>query len=746
MAEEKIPAGLEKISGTVEGIIYQNEENGYAILDLGTEENELITVVGTLPYVGEGDTLTLYGKWVHNPKYGRQFRAEQFEKELPADATAILRYLSSRTVKGIGPKKAQKMVDLFGEDTFDVIENHPDWLTQIPGISQKAANEMSEEFKKQAGVRRVMMFFRDFFGATLSVRIYKTWGNGAVEIAKENPYRLCEEVEGIGFEKADDLAQKIGFDRAGLPRVESGILYLLSYNASQSGHTCLPEDKLYEAACALLGVGREQVEAAVSSLLRERRLFRVHHLTREGSRAFFFDQSSYECERTIAERMVALDRGCVKLDIRDVEYFITREEKKSGICYAGMQKEAIASALENGVMILTGGPGTGKTTVVRALLQIFRSMDLRVALAAPTGRAAKRMSEATSNEAKTVHRLLEMSFNEGKHAEFARNSRNQLEEDVIIVDEVSMMDEPLMAALLRAVKPGARLVLIGDADQLPSVGAGNVLHDLIACGRFATVALTEVFRQARHSLIVTNAHAVNRGEMPKMDAKDNDFFFLSRGSDAEIATTVADLCRNRLPRTYGADIVGNIQVISPSRKGEAGTENLNRILQEALNPPRAGKREHRVRDIVFREGDRVMQIRNNYDLVWERGEETGLGVFNGDIGVIEAIQPTEQCLEVVFDDRHVIYDFTTLDELEPAYAVTVHKSQGSEYPVVILPLYSAPPMLLTRNLFYTAITRAQRMVILVGRADIAAKMVQNNRQAMRYTGLAARLAVRGETP
>ena len=746
MSEEKILQGLEKITGSVEGVIYQNEENGYAILDFGTAENELITVVGTLPYVGEGDTLTLYGKWVHNPKYGRQFRVDQFEKEMPADATAILRYLSSRSIKGIGPKKAQKIVDLFGEDTFDVIENHPEWLTQISGITHKSALEMSEEFKKQAGVRRVMMFFRDYFGATLSVRIFKTWGNDAVEKAKENPYRLCEEIEGIGFEKADELAQKIGFDRAGLPRVESGILYLLSYNAAQSGHTCLPEDKLREAACSLLQVEGALVDAAVASLLKARRLFRVHHLTGEGSKAFLFDRNAYECERTIAERLVALDRACVKLDVRDIDYFISREEKKSGISFAHLQKEAIAAALENGVMILTGGPGTGKTTVVRALLQIFRSMDLRVALAAPTGRAAKRLSEATANEAKTVHRLLEMSFNEGKRAEFARNERDQLAEDVIIVDEMSMMDEPLMAALLRAVKTGAHLVLIGDADQLPSVGAGNVLHDLIACRRFSTVALTEVFRQAQHSLIITNAHAVNRGEMPRLDAKDNDFFFLSRSSDAEISATIADLCQNRLPRTYGAQIAGNIQVISPSRKGEAGTENLNRILQQMLNPPRAGKREHRVRDIVLREGDRVMQIRNNYDLVWERGEETGVGVFNGDIGVIEHIDPVEKYMEIVFDDRHVMYDFTGLDELEHAFAVTVHKSQGSEYPVVILPLYAAAPMLLTRNLFYTAITRAQRMVILVGRADIAAQMVQNNRQAMRYTGLAARLgAGRGES-
>ena len=742
MSEEKDLHGLEKIMGTVEGIIYQNEENGYAILDFGTQEDELITVVGTLPYVAPGDTLTLYGKWVHNPKYGRQFRVDQFEKEMPADETAILRYLSSRTVKGIGPKKAQKIVELFGEDTFDVIENHPEWLTQISGITQKGAMEISEEFKKQAGVRRVMMFFRDYFGATLSVRIFKTWGNNAVEMAKENPYRLCEEIEGIGFEKADEMAERIGFDRAGLPRVESGILYLLSYNAAQSGHTCLPEHKLKEAACSLLGVEVAVVEGAIASLIKARRLFRVHHLTDKGDQALLFDRHSYECERTIAERLVTLERTCVKLDVRDIDYFISREEKKGGLAYAQLQKEAIAAALENGVMILTGGPGTGKTTVVRALLQIFKSMSLRVALAAPTGRAAKRLSEATSNEAKTVHRLLEMSFNEGKHAEFARDERNQLEEDVIIVDEVSMMDEPLTAALLRAIKPGARLVLIGDADQLPSVGAGNVLHDLIACGRFATVALTEVFRQAQNSLIVTNAHAVNRGEMPRLDVKNNDFFFLSRTSDAEVAATVADLCANRLPRSYGADITGQIQIISPSRKGEAGTENLNRVLQQALNPPRAGKKEHRSRDIIFREGDRVMQTRNNYDLVWERGDETGLGVFNGDIGVIEAIHPADQCMEIAFDDRHVMYDFTGLDELEPAFAVTVHKSQGSEYPVVVIPLYAAAPMLLTRNLLYTAITRAQRMVILVGRADIAAQMVNNNRQAMRYTGLAARLAVR----
>ncbi|MBO5327107.1 MAG: ATP-dependent RecD-like DNA helicase [Clostridia bacterium] len=739
-----VPADQEKLSGSVESIIYANEENGYTILDFGTDQNELVTLVGTIPYVAEGDELTVYGKWVHNPKYGRQFQVQQFEKRLPSDAAAILRYLSSGAVKGIGPKKAQKLVELFGEDTFDVIENHPDWMVQIPGISHRMAGEISEEFARQAGIRSAMMFFRDFFGAALTVRIYKAWGSAAVDRARENPYRLCEEIEGVGFEKADDMAARIGFDRMGEERIKSGILYVLTYNAALNGHTCLPAERLVEAACALLEAPSERVEQAISTLIKEQKLRRIHIKTEKGAQDYYFDRASYECERVIADKLVVLDRTCIKIENRDIDHFITREERSGGIAYAALQKEAIAGALENGIMILTGGPGTGKTTVVRALLRIFRSLDLRVALAAPTGRAAKRMSEATSSEAKTVHRLLEMSYTEGKKAQFARNEKDLLEEDVIIVDESSMMDSALTAALLKAVKPGARLILIGDADQLPSVGAGNVLHDLIASGRFFTVALTEVFRQAQHSLIVTNAHAINRGELPQLHVKNNDFFFLARESDGAIAATVAELCHTRLPKAYGAQIVGNIQVISPSRKGEVGTENLNRLLQSKLNPPRAGKREHAVRDLVFREGDRVMQIRNNYDLIWERGEESGCGVFNGDIGIIENISPKDRSIEVLFDDRHVIYDFTALDELEHAFAVTVHKSQGSEYPVVILPLYNAPPMLLTRNLLYTAVTRAQKMVILVGREDIAAQMVKNNRQAMRYTGLCARLFVGGE--
>ena len=738
------PNGVETLVGSVESVIFANEENGYAILDFGTENNELVTIVGTMPYVAEGDELTVVGKWIHNPKYGRQFQVERFEKRLPSDSAAILRYLSSGAVKGIGAKKAQKIVDLFGEDTFDVMENHPEWLTQIGGISARMANEIGEEFRRQAGVRTAMMFFRDHFGAALTVRIYNTWGSAAVDRAKANPYALAEEVEGVGFEKADGLAAALGYDRGSIERVKSGVVYTLNYNAATNGHTCLPHEMLVGAAATLLEVDAARVEEALTQLLAEGRLRRIRIRTDKGEESYLFTREMYRNERSVAEQLVTIERGCVQVENADILGFIAREERMGGIAYAELQKAAIAGALESGVMILTGGPGTGKTTVVRALMRIFDSIGLRVALAAPTGRAAKRLSEATSAEAKTVHRLLEMAYGEGRHAEFGRNERNRLDEDVIIVDESSMLDLPLTAALVAAIKPGARLVLIGDADQLPSVGAGNILRDLIASRRFTTVALTEIFRQARNSLIVTNAHDINRGITPRLDVKTGDFFFLPRESDREIAATVADLCKNRLPRAYGTEIVGGIQVICPSRKGEAGTENLNRLLQAQLNPPAPYKNEHQSRDRVFREGDRVMHIRNNYDLAWERGNEIGYGVFNGDVGIIEEIDNKNKSLSVAFDDRHVTYDFTGLEELEFAYAVTVHKSQGSEYPVVILPLGSAPSMLLTRNLFYTAVTRAERMVILVGRREVVERMTANNRTTVRYTCLAARLGGEGE--
>ena len=725
--------GMVKLSGNIEHVIYANDENGYAICDLGTDTNELVTITGTLPYIGEGDVVTVWGKWVHNPKYGRQFKVEQAEKQLPADKASMLRYLGSGTIKGIGPKIAQRIIDAFGEEAFDVIENHPDWLAEINGITLKRAREISEEFKNKAGIRSAMLFFREYFGAVTTVRIYKKWGSSAVDVAKNNPYMLCEEIEGIGFERADRLAIKLGLAPDSPERLCSGVKHLLTTNAHQNGHVCLPREKLVAGAAKLLEAPAEAVDEAISVLIKEKKLCTVY--TNEVH--YVYDKQSFEDERYIARKMILLDKVCDVMNTENIDAFIKREERESGIQYAKEQRRAIFAALESGVMLLTGGPGTGKTTVVRALLHIFDSMGLKVALAAPTGRAAKRLSESTSCEAKTIHRLLEYGGDEtGGHAHFQRNETNLLDEHAIIVDEASMVDNALMASLLRAVKPGARLVIIGDSDQLPSVGAGNVLCDLLQSGKFATVCLNEIFRQAQESLIITNAHAINNGKMPRLDVKNNDFFFLPRESDREIAETVAGLCSVRLPRTYGEMGTKGVQVIAPSRRGETGTEHLNVLLQSVLNPASERKREHKFREIIFREGDRVMQIKNNYDLYWERTDGSwGNGVFNGDIGTIVRIDRADETMQIEFEDRRADYDFNMLDELEPAYAVTVHKSQGSEYPIVVIPLGSAAEMLLSRNLFYTAVTRAQNMVILVGREDKVRTMVANNRQSMRYTGL-----------
>lgn len=730
-------AGLLRLTGSIEHVIYANEDNGFAICDLGTESGDLITITGTLPYVGEGDSVTVYGKWVHNPKYGRQFRVETCERQMPADANSMLRYLASGAIKGIGPKIAQRIVDEFGDETFDVIEHHPEWLANVSGISRKSAKSIGADFAEKAGIRSAMMFFRDFFGAAATVRIYKRYGGNAVELAKKNPYRLCEEIEGIGFERADRMARDLGLATDSEDRICSGICYLLSSNAQANGHVCLPRDKTVQGAARLLGVDETAVNDALELLLAREQV----HAERLGGIELLYDKKQYENEKYIATKLLLLDRVCPAMETANIGAFIDREQAETGVRYADLQRRAISDALENGVMLLTGGPGTGKTTVVRALLHIFSSMGLKIALTAPTGRAAKRLSESTSCEARTIHRLLEYGGEEsGGRGRFMRDESNLLEENVLIVDEASMVDSLLMGALLRAVKPGSRLVLIGDADQLPSVGAGNVLRDLIDSGRFATVRLTEIFRQAQKSLIVTNAHAINRGELPRLDVKDNDFFFMPRSEDASITATVAQLCGVRLPRTYGAMATTGTQVIVPSRKGEAGTEHLNVVLQATLNPPSPEKREHRFREITYREGDRVMQVRNNYDMEWERDNGmTGAGIFNGDVGVIESIDPTDGNMHIRFEDRTVTYEFSLLEDLEPAYAVTVHKSQGCEYPIVILPLGNVPPMLRSRNLLYTAVTRAQCIVIVVGREDVLADMVRNNRQTMRYTGLSERL-------
>ena len=728
--------GIEKLEGSVEQIVFCNEDNGYTVCDMALED-DIVTVCGIMPMLCEGDRLCVYGKWVHSAKYGRQFSVEQYERVMPADIASMLRYLSSRAIKGIGPKTAAKIIEEFGEDSFDVIENHPEWLANIKGISTKVALAASESFKEQAGIRSAMMFFREYFGAATTVRIYKKWGSSSVDIAKKNPYRLCNEIEGIGFERADALANSLGLQNDNFDRIMSGLSYVLIKSASYNGHVCLPREKLCEAGAELLEVSAEEADRAISELIRMGRFKYVL----QGETQMIYLAEAYDEEKYIAEKLTLLDKMCATVDVSDIDRFIEREEAKAGIEYASLQKKAISDALRYGVMVLTGGPGTGKTTVVRALIHIFDSMGYEIALAAPTGRAAKRMSEATAMEAKTIHRLLEMSYDLEGRSVFNRNEFDLLDEQIIIVDEASMIDSALMCALLKAIKPGARLIIIGDSDQLPSVGAGNVLRDIIESGRFATVRLCEIFRQAQESLIVTNAHAINRGEMPNLAVKDKDFFFLRRDRDRDIAATVVDLCKNRLPRAYGNMARNGLQVICASRKGEAGTENLNVLLQQALNPRERGKSEHSFRERIFREGDRVMQTRNNYDIAWTReydGKE-GNGIFNGDIGIIESIEVAEREMTVLFDDRRVVYDFSLLEDLEHAYAITVHKSQGSEYPMVVMPMCSASQMLHTRNLFYTAVTRAQNMVILVGREDIIKEMVENNRRSMRYTGLCHRL-------
>lgn len=735
-SDSKNPRELLEIEGLVERIIFQSEQTGYTVCDLSDESGELYTLVGLMPFLGEGETIKALGRWEVHSSYGRQFKIEYYEKELPSSSGAILKYLSSRAVKGIGPATAKRIVELYGEDTFDVIEHHPEMLADVQGISRKKADEIAETFKAQFGIRGVMMFCRDFVGPAAAVKIYKKWGGSAVERIRGNPYILCDEIPGVGFLKADRIARSIGSAPDSPERLCAGIKYLLRHNADNNGHVYLPEDKLVMASAGQLGAEQSQVRGALDALISDSQLVRV---TISG-RSCIYLKYYYEAERYITERLVALDRLCEVLDISDIDRHINQLELEFDIEYAAMQRKAISAAMSHGVMVLTGGPGTGKTTVIRGALAVFDRIGYDIALAAPTGRAAKRMSEATSREAKTIHRLLEMDFSNEDMPVFKRDEKTRLDEDVIIIDEASMMDCLLMEALCRAIKPGARLILIGDADQLPSVGAGNVLCDIIESERFATVKLKEIFRQAGESLIVTNAHAINHGEYPNLSANKSDFFFVGRERDDDIARTVAELYSTRLPKRYGEQIRTGIQVITPSHKGGAGTAALNALLQRTLNPPSNGKREKKVREAIFREGDRVMQVRNNYDITWDKDDKSGIGIFNGDIGKIESIDFAEECMTVNFDERIAVYDFTMLEELEHAYAITIHKSQGSEYPVVIIPAYGAAPQLLTRNLLYTAVTRAQEMVIIVGRADIVSQMVDNNRLAKRYTGLKYLLA------
>lgn len=722
------------LSGVIQNIVYQNDDNGYTVCRIDADGEEY-TAVGTMPYANEGEYVTLKGQFVVHPTYGSQFKVEYFEKKLPTDSKAIEQYLASGIIRGIGPKTAARIVREFGEDTFEVIEKNPNILAEIKGITLKKALEISEDFKEQFGSRAVIMFFQNYFGTALSNAIYKKLGPGAVDMVHENPYILCNSVEGIGFERADKLAASIGYSKNSENRIDAAIKYILKFNSASNGHVYLPRQKLIEAVSKLIGVTPEETDAVISNAERMGQVVTVDDA--------IYLPNAYNAEKYSAMKLSMLSKINLLHTVENIDETISLAEQEDGITYAPLQREAIKNAITNAVSVLTGGPGTGKTTIIKAIIRIFERLDLKIALAAPTGRAAKRMSEANSIEAKTIHRLLEIEYSSENGEEtmsFFRNENNLLEQDVIIIDEASMIDIFLLTSLLKAIKPGARLILIGDSDQLPSVGAGDVLNDIIQSEKFAVCKLDRIFRQSEKSLIILNAHKINHGEMPDLNCKSADFFFLERNDTASVVKTISELISTRLPRSYGEDIKGRIQVITSTRKGTAGTYALNATLQSVLNPPSFELEEHAAHNVVFRTHDKVIQIRNNYDIEWYKNDTVGrdvdgMGIFNGDIGIIEEIDNEEEYMRINFDGRIAKYTFDLLQDLEHAYAITVHKSQGSEYPVVIMPVCAAAPMLQTRNLLYTAITRAQNMVILVGSREIVQRMVENNRHSERYTGL-----------
>ena len=726
---------LQEISGRIENVVYCNEKNDYTVLEISDSESNLVTCVGVMPLAFEGENVTFKGKWIYHKEFGRQFEFSVFEKNLPDDVEGILQYLSSRTVKGIGPVTALKIVNRFGSESFDVIENHPEWLTDIQGITMKKAAAISESFREQSGLRGVMMVCKDYLASTEITRVYKQFGSGAIGIIRDNPYLLCEEPCALPFNKVDAMAASFGYDMYSERRILGGARYILSYNASTNGHTCLPFEKLALATSQSLEIEPEHAGKMIERFIRDGELSEY----RADDVRYVMTNEVASAETLIATKLSELSYTAESLRGMDIAAVIEKVESESGLVYAQGQRIALFEALSRGVLVLTGGPGTGKTTVVKALVSIFSSLNMKTVLAAPTGRAAKRLGEATSREAKTIHRMLEMEKSESGALTFNRNARNPISERVVIIDESSMIDLELLSALLCALGRGTRLILIGDTDQLPSVGAGNVLADIIASRCIKTVSLNEIFRQSSESMIVTNAHKINLGERPNLGSVDGDFFFVGRANERDIPETVSSLVLDRLPKKYGRDVAEGIQVITPSKKGYGGVDVLNAELQERINPAAKFKRERLAHGVCFREGDRVMQTVNNYELLWEKNGIEGLGIFNGDIGIIESIDSRAEYMTIRFDDRVVEYPFDHLDELELAYAITVHKSQGREYPIVIIPIYSCAPMLKTRNLLYTAVTRAKRMVILVGRPEVVYEMVANNREFHRYTTLRGRI-------
>ena len=732
----------ETIYGTVTQIVFQNIENGYVVLRLTADDGEEITVTGTVPNLGLGEELICCGHWVTHPSYGEQFTADSVERRLPETARGVAEYLGSGLIRGIGPKLAARIAEKFGAEAFDMLQNEPERLTEIRGITAKKARDIGAQFVEMSEMRLLMDFLTENrLPVSLTPTLYKRLGVAAIDALSENPYLLCDEVYAVDFRLADQLAESLGLSRLAPERCDAAILYTMTFNLD-NGHTFIPVEKLTQAVANLLTDDEvvyeiPRVEEGVARLEGAGLLVREFICNRDA----VYLRALREAETYLAETLRLLSEREYDYDF-DVDELLSALEMDADIDYAPLQRAAIAAAAKHGVTVLTGGPGTGKTTTVRGMLRVFEALGLNVVLAAPTGRAAKRLSELCGIEAKTIHRLLEAGYVAGGgRLAFQRCATNPLECDVVVLDEVSMVDVVLMQALLEAMPYDARLVLVGDPDQLPPVGPGNFLRDLINSRRVPVIALTEIFRQAQQSDIVMNAHAINEGRAPKPSGKDGDFFIMKKDSPADVMATIVSLCRDRLPRYYGLS-PSQIQVLSPARRQGAGTIPLNRMLQEALNPPAEGKPEKRFGDTIFRQGDRVMQVRNNYDIVWETvdGKESGMGMFNGDVGEIVQLFPGQECLVVRFDDKLATYTFDMLGELELAYAMTVHKAQGSEFEAVVVAVSSGVSRrLLTRSILYTAITRAKKLLVLVGNPDTINHMIESNARNKRYSALRARL-------
>lgn len=724
-----------EINGIISSVIYLNDENGYAVVRMETDSGEMVTAVGCLPYIAPGEMISAEGSWVTHAQHGRQFKIEQSNRLLPTSADGIYEYLAGSTVKGIGPATAALIVDRFKEKSLDILEMHPEKLAEIKGISLTKAKDLSASFKKQAGVRRLTEFLCTYgIKPLVALKLYRAYGSAALETVHENPYIISASHIGASFAEADNLALELGIEGDSINRISAAVLFELQHN-SGNGHCFIPRDKLIAATSQLISVPADLVSDAIDSLSENGGLVcdKVANLN------VCYLTELYEAETYTAERLKSMV-GLKTKSSANIEWLITKLESLYDISYAPLQKQSIELALNNRILVITGGPGTGKTTILKGILSLYDELELETLLAAPTGRAAKRMSELTGREASTIHRLLGAKMAEdGETVVFSKHEGDPLNCDALVLDECSMVDITLMSSLLKALKPGCRLVLVGDADQLPSVGPGNVFSDIIRSQTVPTVRLTEIFRQKGDSRIVRNAHMINRGEHPDFEANTGDFFRLRRLKGGTAVETIVELCARRLPENMKIPSA-SIQVLSPTRKGETGTVNLNKRLQAALNPPSESKKEKLFGEAVFRVGDRVIQTKNNYDTIWKtKGGVSGAGVYNGDIGTITQIDPITETLTVDFEDKLATYSFEMLNELEHAWALTVHKSQGSEYRAVVLALSGDVQMLLTRGVLYTAVTRAKELLIMVGDDNIAHRMIDNNKQSRRYSALRLRL-------